>query len=435
MHSMVELRGEYLSLNREVMEEFLQLEPEDQRDLIFSALNRRFPMGEWVLWAIDQAAGESDGWIAERPLVALYRRWKKGEDWRLRFSRGQYQASRSFERESYSFAPLVRSGVLEMGQWGQEKFYRLSSRGRHLLHPPEDDGFSQFYLTPSFEIMAPAGLAPVLLYRIGELAELTGCDRANTYKITEQSIEKALSHGWRRDDVLQFLRDNSQIGLPENVEDTLKGWIGHRGEVEFHDLCLITVHRSQIRRFEGNKALKPYVLHRFAPGMYAIDRTRKDEVYEALVGSNFQPSSEVRGYPGDPEQVEARQALHKMVADARHATMDPNTDVSDIMPPEALHAVPGTRVAKKAKKTLDLPDKVTLEEARKLIDSAIVKQQDLELVYLGKDGTRLTCSVEPHRVAFKGDVPVLVGHDHGENERRTYMLDRIERLRIVEAVR
>ena len=61
--------------------------------------------------------------------------------------------------------------------------------------------------------------------------------------------------------MLQFLRDNSQIGLPDNVEHTLKGWIGHRGDVEFHDLCLMTVHRSQIRRLEGNRKLKP--LHDF----------------------------------------------------------------------------------------------------------------------------------------------------------------------------
>jgi hypothetical protein len=35
--------------------------------------------------------------------------------------------------------------------------------------------------------MAPAGLAPVLLFRLGEVSELTGCDRANTYRITEDS--------------------------------------------------------------------------------------------------------------------------------------------------------------------------------------------------------------------------------------------------------
>jgi len=444
MHNMVELRGEYLSLNGDVVEEWLQLESEDQRDLLFRALDKRFTMAEWVLWAIHEATRESTrdadegepagDWVAERPLVALYRRWMRGEDWRERYQRGTYANARSHERESYSFAPLVRAGILEMGTWGQEKFYRLSPRGRQLLEPADDDGFAQFYLTPSFEIMAPAGLAPILLFRIGELAELTGCDRANTYKITEESIERSLKRGWRRDDTLQFLRDNSQIGLPDNVEHTLKGWIGHRGDVEFHDLMVLTVHRSQIRRFESNKKVKPYILHRFAPGMYAVDRTRHGEIRAVLEECNFNPSGDVRNYPGDPEQVEARNNLHKLVAEAR-AAVQPAQRGASIAQPEDLQPIKGAKVAKgpkgKKKKKDDLPPEVTVEEVRMLIDEAMSDDHDVQMVYVAKTGQRLPLRVQPQRFAFKAESPVLVGLDRAEDERRTFVLDRIERLRVV----
>ncbi|MFT7519182.1 MAG: hypothetical protein ACI9MC_001322 [Kiritimatiellia bacterium] len=429
MHGIVELRGEYLSLNREVMEEWLVLEPEDQRDLIFRALDSRFDMAEWVLWAIRAAEG---AWVPERPLGALYRRWKRGEDWCERYKRGQTQASRTSSRDSYSFSLLVQCGLLEMGQWGQEKFYRLSPRGRHLLDPPEDDGFHQFYLTPNFEITAPAGLAPVLLFRIGELAALTGCDRANTYRITDVTIERAIDRGWRRDDVLQFLADNSQIGLPENVEQTLKSWIGHRGDVEFHDLMLLTVHRSQIRRIEGNKRVKPYLLHRFAPGMYAIDRTRKDEVALMLKESGFDQGKDVRGYPGDPEQVEARQRLKGYVTEAREAAMQPGQRGASVVPPEALKPVPGTRLASsKAGRDDSMPPKVDPEEVRGLIEAAMVQSRDLRMVYRTRTGQGLPCTVQPQRLAFKADSPVLVGLDREEDERRTFLLGRIERLKLI----
>ena len=444
MHGMVELRGEYLALNRDVTEEWLQLESEDQRDLLFRALDKRFSMAEWVLWAIhestsesyqDTDASESGGdWVAERPLVALYRRWMRGEDWRDRYQRGTYANARSHERESYSFAPLVRAGLLEMGTWGQEKFYRLSPRGRQLLEPAADDGFAQFYLTPSFEIMAPAGLAPILLFRIGELAELTGCDRANTYRITEQSIERALEKGWRRDDTLQFLRDNSQIGLPENVESTLKGWIGHRGDVEFHDLMLLTVHRSQIRRFESSRKVKPYILHRFAPGMYAVDRTREAEIRAVLEECRFNPSQDVRNYPGDPEHMEARHALHRMVAEARSAVGPTQRGVS-VVSPEDLQVMMGVKKAKGprgAKKAPALPPEVTSDEVRMLIDVAMSEDKDLEMVYVAKTGQRLPLRVQPQRLAFKAASPVLVGLDRNEDERRTFVLDKIERLRVID---
>ncbi len=435
MHGLVELRGEYLALNRDVMDEFLGLEAEDQRDLLFRALDRRFPMAEWVLWSIHAAAGDDpEAWVAERPLVALYRRWKRGADWRERLESGRYRAGRSHERESYSFAPLVRAGILDMGQWGQEKFYRLSARGRQLLEPDEDDGFQQFYLTPSFEIMAPAGLAPVLLYRIGELAELVGCDRANTYKITEQSIERALDRGWRRDEVLQFLRDNSQIGLPDNVEATLKGWIGHRGDVEFHDLMLMTVHRSQIKRLESNKRIKPYLLHRFAPGMYAVDRHKRDEIVELLTASRFSPARDVRNYPGDPEQIDARQNLHRLLAEARQEAGEPIARGTGVIDPEQLHLVPGAKAAGGPIQREEpvLPPEVDLAQARMIIERALSKDLELEMVYHARNGNRLALRVQPERMAYRGGAAILVGTDLSENEARSFVLDKIERLRAVE---
>jgi len=61
MHGMIELRGEYLTLSRDVIEEWLQLEPEDQRDLTFRALDGRFELSEWVLWAIHGATQGPEG--------------------------------------------------------------------------------------------------------------------------------------------------------------------------------------------------------------------------------------------------------------------------------------------------------------------------------------------------------------------------------------
>jgi hypothetical protein len=326
----------------------------------------------------------------------------------------------------------MRTGLLELGQWGQEKFYRLSPRARTLLEPAHDDGFRQFYLTPSFEIMAPAGLAPILLFRVGELADLVGCDRANTYRITETSIERALQRGWRRDDVLQFLRDNSQIGLPDNVESTLKGWIGHRGDVEFHDVLLISVHRTQVRRIESSKKLKPYLLHRFAPGLYAVDRARRDEVVAALREVGIQGAAEPRAYPGAPGMVGARVQLQRIVTEARVGSDDASVHGSAMAPPEILAPVPGTRADAATPEPEPLPA-VNLQEARILLERAMSRDRDVEMLYVLRTGQRVTLQVQPQRIAYKAEVPVLVALDHSDSETKSLSLDRIERLRIVDA--
>ncbi len=428
-HGIVELRGDSIRVDREVVDEWLNLDEQDQRDLIFRALDKHLPYAEWVIGAVLSGGGE---WVPERPLSALYRRWKRGEDWRKRLHSGDYGAHKSNQRESWSFAPLIRTGMLELGEWGQEKFYRLTPRAKSMMEDNSDDEFKAFYLTPAFEIMAPAGLSPELLFRIGELSELTGCDRANTYRITQVSIEGALNKGWRRDDLLDFLRDNSQIGLPENVEQTMRDWMGYTGDVEFHDTVVMTVHNSRIRKFESSKTLKPYILHKYVPGLYAVDRSKVEEIMKVLNETGFHPSQEVQHYPGSEQGVEGRLRLHELVAEARATAENPlaRAHNADSLP-EDLFAVEGSSLGKTTKKrrSKSQPPRVSPREAKNVINDAIRSRSTLEILYLTKDGKRVGSKVTPTRLAVTpGGDEVMVARDIKKDELRTYKLIQIERM-------
>lgn len=430
VHGMVELKGDRLAVNRAVVEEWLQLDDEDRKDLVFSALDRRFPLAEWVFWAIHELGGQ---WVPERPIQAIYRRWRRGEEWRERFHKGQWAPPKGTAvREGFSFTPLINAGMLELGQWGQEKFYRLTPRAQALLENDEEQDFTQFYLTPNFEIMAPAGIPALMLFRAGELGELMSCDRANTYKVTEVTIEQALEKGWRRDDVLEFLRENSQIGLPENVETTLRGWMGHHGDIEYHDVVLLTVHRSQIRRLESNRRLKPYLLHRFVPGMYAIDRGRQEELNKLLAEQGFSPANKMRRYPDDPQQVDARERLIQYVVEARTAREDllQQAHAAD-SDPESLCSVPGSghHTKQKKRKSDELPPRRSPREVRDLCEEAIAKVQHIEMLYVTRDQQRKLITVAPERVAVNQQgQQVLVARNLETEERLSYQVSQIERL-------
>ncbi len=431
MHGMIELRGDRVSVNRDVVEEWLSLEPDDQRDLMFRALEKRMGMAEWVLWAVHSAKGQ---WVPEAPLMAIYRRWRRGEDWRERFHKGLLNSTRGNEREGYSFSALVNCGMLELGVWGQQKVYRLSPRGTALLDPPEDEGFSKFYLTPNYEIIAPAGLAPVLLFRLGELAELMGCDRANTYKITEISIEQALKKGWRREELLEFLREYSQIGLPQNVESTIRAWMGGDGDVEFHEVTALTVHRAHVRRFESMRAMRSFVLHRFAPGLYAVDRKRLPEITIALMEAGFNPGKDIRRYPGDQEAAQSRERLHHQLAEARELREDPvsRAQRADTLP-EDLNPVPGSTIAHQSKRRQEPrgPARASIQEVRAIIEKALKGSLGVELSYHSiKDDTRKMHLVVPERIALNREgASVLVALDVESGNRLSYALAQIERAR------
>jgi hypothetical protein len=276
------------------------------------------------------------------------------------------------------------------------------------------------------------------LFRVGEMAELTGCDRANTYKITEVTIEQALRKGWRREEVFDFLREYSQIGLPENVESTLRSWMGQEGDVEFHEIVALTVQRGSVRRIEGLRQLKPYLLHRFAPGLYAVDRRRIPELVAELVSAGFNPAKELRKYPADEDAAESRERLHHLLSEAREQRDDPLARAhSADTQPEDLRPVPGSHAAQGAtrqKRKQEGPSRVSPAEVRTIIDRALQMGLWLEMMYLSaKDQSRRTLVVVPEKVALNREgAAVLVATDTVQNLKLSYTVSQIERIRTME---
>jgi predicted DNA-binding transcriptional regulator YafY len=106
-----------------------------------------------------------------------------------------------------------------------------------------------------------------------------------------------------------------------------------------------------------------------------------------------------------------------------------------LIPPEQLAAVPGTKGAKSQASKAAKGDSKPLDadKVKTIIDKAMAQEKDLDMVYRSRNGQALSCTVQPQRLAFKADAPVLVGLDRKEGDRRTYMLERIEKLKIVAA--
>ncbi len=111
--------------------------------------------------------------------------------------------------------------------------------------------------------------------------------------------------------------------------------------------------------------------------------------------------------------------------------MEPAGRSAGTVPPEQFQGVPGTRTAAQSGEP-DLPPLVNPTEARSIVEQAMADKSDLEMVYLAKTGERLAMRVSPERLAFREAMPVLVGLDRASDENRTFVLDKIERLRVVE---
>ncbi|MEC7983527.1 MAG: helicase-associated domain-containing protein [Myxococcota bacterium] len=424
----VEYRDNSLNINHSVVEEWIHLGPLNQRKLLISKLDRDFPLVEWILWILNEAG---DKWIAEKPLQNLYRCWRRGDDWRQVYASNDWEKLQA-NRDTYSFANLISQGILELGTWGSEKFYRLSPRTKALVTAKPEEVFQQFYLMPSFDIVAPAGLPLEILYQIGELAELQNCDRTNSYKVTEHSIESALKRGWKRESILSFFRTHSQIGLPENVEQTIRGWAGTQGDVEFHEATLLFIHRSQIKRFESSRQYKPYVLHRFTAGLYAIDVSRKDELKELLRNDGFHLNKTDYTYLNNGNSAKVKSLLHEQLLESQELQnelfeLEQSIDIQ----PQELEPLK-KKIKESRKKRSSLPPRTSPKETRVICEQAISEHKNLKVLYVTKTQERRLLQLTPERIAVTpSGNQVLVATDQQTQQRLSYNIVQIERIQSI----
>ena len=118
------------------------------------------------------------------------------------------------------------------------------------------------------------------------------------------------------------------------------------------------------------------------------------------------------------------------MASARPGAEDPlaRAQAADTQP-EDLHCVPGTGKKRPKRKGSKAP-RVSPREARLIANQAITTGAKVELLYLGRDGSRVSSTVKPQRLAVAPDGnEVMVGRDLKKDELRTYRLTNIERMR------
>ncbi|MGC6509127.1 MAG: helicase-associated domain-containing protein [Myxococcota bacterium] len=427
-HHLAQMRGDMMELNSSVMSEFVTLSQSDQFTLIIKLLEAEIPLTEWLLWVLYDAG---EAWLSDQMLGPLYRRWIRGDNWRKRYHSGDWKTL-EHQRDNFGFNLLINLQIIDVNHWGDTKFYRLTSRGRSLLDVEnyEDDSF---YLTSNFEITAPSNLPPKTIFHLGQLCEFVRCDRANLFRITQYSIERAINRGWRWEDVIDFLRVRSKYPIPENVEQTLREWMGHHGDIEFHEVTLITVHRAQIRRFESQRSLKPFILHRFVPGVYAIDITRREDLQDALNEAGFSPCEHINTYPANMDSIGQRSRIQELVNQGRSQRQDliriaQNADSS----PESLFslAAPKTKSRRKSKSNTV---RKSLAAIASTCESAIRAGQNLKVNYLTKSDERKQFTLLPERLAFTpNNKQVLVATDKATGSKHSFFIERIERIQAVD---
>ena len=383
----------------------------------------------WLMTVLHHAGD----WVSEQIILNLYRRWILGARWCHILCSDDWNQNPNFNT-NFSFADLLDADLIEVTHFGQENLYRLSDRSRSLFVKKSSSNI-KFHLTQTFNLLIDFDCDPKMLFQIGEISEFTQCAHHNTFKITQESIQRSIERGWKRDDILNFLRDHSINGLPLNVEQTIREWCTDQGDVEFHAITLLTVVPNQISRFEMLRELHPYLLHRFAPGLYAIDISRIEQFTQILKDLGFHPTEFIHRQPAAhvQEKLQLRDWMKRVYLDIKEqqetsSHIAVNTENLDML------GRPSKQKKKKKKRVTVLSAKDKLHLCNMAIQKNVSQRLvALQVVYRNKENKEKNFLLHPEWCSQNSEgEDVLVAKKDGEEKMLSYPLSRIQKIEMVD---
>lgn len=454
-------RGGYLESDDLALSEFLAMDARSRRDLYLMSFLQREPLLGWMLDAVRGVDGE--GWVPLKRLRALYRRRYMGNVFHRRYVRKTYYLPPSgFYDPNPPLEILQLAGLLESGLSSSGSHVRLSEAGRVFV---SGEGFDKleaneavrFLLQATFDVLAPVGLPLDLLWKLGEVAELRKVDRASTYTLTRDSVRLALDEGWRVGNLLAFLAGGSAVGMPQNVESTLKDWVGRHGDVEFHDALVVTAKEGRGADLLAAVQALGIPFEQLGGRALAIPREERENLLQALRSAGLDPAPRVRVHDLSDDPHHRRGALHALLDESTYTLGEEDEEV--VFPARSLvtlgaaaaeggaavMAARGSRGGRHGANRIgaDLSvkpaaagagDLLRLSPGKKIsvIKAAIRLGLDLEVLYpsTGGDDPGGLTRVTPTKVEEQGGSSWFEGRNHRLDDDMKFQIQRIQGIRL-----
>lgn len=219
-----------------------------------------------------------------------------------------WQGSLARNFGSWLLNHLIRLGIWEAGREPESRQVvvcwtdlGLGLRGAQAnnnnsgLPEPEQ----RFYVQPNYELLIPKFLDYQLRWELELMADLVKVDQILTYKLSKESLHRALEQGLSWQEALLFLEQYSANPLPQNVRYSLEEWGRQYGRLEFMDVMLLRCADVQLAgEIKSSRKLKAYILGEVSPTHLVVPRADFQEILGLLTKEGYLPRRGIITYEG-----------------------------------------------------------------------------------------------------------------------------------------
>ncbi|HAI21393.1 MAG TPA: hypothetical protein DCM14_05815 [Clostridiales bacterium UBA8153] len=191
----------------------------------------------------------------------------------------------------YLLEPLRLMGCLQQAGADGELWCRLLPVAR--TGPQWDETWpmeDRFFVQPNFDVLVPKNLVPALLWQVEALADLVKPDQLMLYRISKQSVYRALTQGMTKAQLLEFLGKHSRHALAQNVVSTLNEWCQSYGRMRFLDVLILQCDdEAMAEELKASRRIANFIQGELTPRNLIVKREEYQELLSALSDSGYMP--------------------------------------------------------------------------------------------------------------------------------------------------
>ncbi|SCW39555.1 Helicase conserved C-terminal domain-containing protein [Paenibacillus tianmuensis] len=190
--------------------------------------------------------------------------------------------------------PLAALGFLEQGSdpIGGPVTYRwtfpLGLRDELAGEDEAEDG--GLMVQPDFELLVPPDVAGKVRWELCCLADLVARDQVSVYKLSKESVKRALENGRTAAEICDFLERHALYGVPDHVRLSIGQWAKPYGKTVFTQALLLRCADDETARTVAKlPAASPYVKEMLNGRDFLIAAADAKPLAVALEKAGFMP--------------------------------------------------------------------------------------------------------------------------------------------------
>ncbi len=194
-------------------------------------------------------------------------------------------------------------GGLEVASSINGLFIRPTDMGRVMFNPgaswPDETFDESVYVQANFEVLVPCSVGPRVIWAIDAFAELLKSDQMMVFKLTRNSVYRALVLSYTPETIKAFLESHCKSPVPQNVSYSISHWGTSYGRLEFEEAILLKCDTAELAdELLLSPRIRPHLQGKVGPRHLVVNRTSYDQLIAALADEGYMPkvdgSSRVR---------------------------------------------------------------------------------------------------------------------------------------------